>query len=277
MILTTHSWSSLSSIDSHHHDVMNYIMNNNRKAVRATLILIPLLGLQYVLTPFRPPPGSHGEIVYEVLAAIFTSFQVCYYDVLRLRSSWLRSKTTVYILRQHPHILMWEDCHRCLAKDLIIMTCVKHAIPKSRLSLTTPCWRLFLVALNLFIMCDNSSSTTFTDIYFFFTLFTFFVNLYHGNTHTLVETILNLQTTNSTFIFNCCLDNGNYNNNDKIVTWLQGLCVAMLFCFFNGEVMAAVKKFCTQKIMQRPSPKNCCPTAASALKGSPKTVHSTVL
>ena len=46
-----------------------------RKAVRATLILIPLLGLQYVLTPFRPPPGSPGENVYEVLAAIFTSFQ----------------------------------------------------------------------------------------------------------------------------------------------------------------------------------------------------------
>lgn len=48
----------------------------NRKAVRATLILIPLLGLQYVLTPFRPAPGSPGENVYEVLAAVFTSFQV---------------------------------------------------------------------------------------------------------------------------------------------------------------------------------------------------------
>lgn len=46
-----------------------------RKAVRATLILIPLLGLQYVLMPFRPPPGSPGENIYEVAAAIFTSLQ----------------------------------------------------------------------------------------------------------------------------------------------------------------------------------------------------------
>lgn len=49
--------------------------HQTRKAVRATLILIPLLGLQYVLTPFRPPPGSPGEAAYEILAALFTSFQ----------------------------------------------------------------------------------------------------------------------------------------------------------------------------------------------------------
>lgn len=69
-------WWSFSSIDSHGHLISNVMNNNNRKAVRATLILIPLLGLQYVLTPFRPPPGSPGEIIYEVLAAVFTSFQV---------------------------------------------------------------------------------------------------------------------------------------------------------------------------------------------------------
>jgi len=57
-------------------DDNSVICLDNRKAVRATLILIPLLGLQYVLTPFRPPPGSPGEAVYEILAAIFTSFQV---------------------------------------------------------------------------------------------------------------------------------------------------------------------------------------------------------
>lgn len=47
-----------------------------RKAVRATLILIPLLGLQYMLTPFRPPPGSSGEQFYDILSAIATSLQV---------------------------------------------------------------------------------------------------------------------------------------------------------------------------------------------------------
>lgn len=49
--------------------------HHTRKAVRATLILIPLLGLQYLLTPFRPPAGSKGEQIYETLAAVFTSFQ----------------------------------------------------------------------------------------------------------------------------------------------------------------------------------------------------------
>lgn len=49
--------------------------HQTRKAVRATLILIPLLGLQYVLMPFRPPPGSPGEFFYEMISAAFTSFQ----------------------------------------------------------------------------------------------------------------------------------------------------------------------------------------------------------
>ncbi|KAI1305977.1 Calcitonin gene-related peptide type 1 receptor [Halotydeus destructor] len=49
--------------------------HQTRKAVRATLILIPLLGLQYMLTPFRPPPGSPAEAVYEIIAAAVTSLQ----------------------------------------------------------------------------------------------------------------------------------------------------------------------------------------------------------
>ncbi|KAG1670127.1 Calcitonin gene-related peptide type 1 receptor [Nymphon striatum] len=49
--------------------------NHSRKAVRATLILIPLLGLNYILTPFRPATKSTEEKVYEVISAIATSFQ----------------------------------------------------------------------------------------------------------------------------------------------------------------------------------------------------------
>ncbi|XP_042209098.1 calcitonin gene-related peptide type 1 receptor-like [Homarus americanus] len=49
--------------------------NGTRKAVRATLILIPLLGLHYVLMPFRPAPGSNGELVYQVVTALVSSFQ----------------------------------------------------------------------------------------------------------------------------------------------------------------------------------------------------------
>jgi len=49
--------------------------NQTRKAVRATLILIPLLGLHYLVTPFRPEPGSQGEDVYQMISAAVTSFQ----------------------------------------------------------------------------------------------------------------------------------------------------------------------------------------------------------
>ena len=47
------------------------------QAVRATLILIPLLGLHYLLIPFRPDPGSKQvEAIYEVVAAATSSLQV---------------------------------------------------------------------------------------------------------------------------------------------------------------------------------------------------------
>lgn len=49
--------------------------HQTRKAVRATLILIPLLGLHYILTPFRPEAKSEWEGIYESIAAVCTSFQ----------------------------------------------------------------------------------------------------------------------------------------------------------------------------------------------------------
>ena len=47
-----------------------------RKAVRATLILIPLLGLHFILTPFRPESNSPVAQAYEVFSAIVSSLQV---------------------------------------------------------------------------------------------------------------------------------------------------------------------------------------------------------
>ena len=46
------------------------------KAARATLILIPLLGLHYLLTPLRPERGTEGEQVYEYITAVSLSIQV---------------------------------------------------------------------------------------------------------------------------------------------------------------------------------------------------------
>uniref|UniRef100_A0A1B6FEL9 G-protein coupled receptors family 2 profile 2 domain-containing protein n=1 Tax=Cuerna arida TaxID=1464854 RepID=A0A1B6FEL9_9HEMI len=45
------------------------------QALRATLLLLPLLGLHYLLTPFRPLPGHALERSYEVTSAITASFQ----------------------------------------------------------------------------------------------------------------------------------------------------------------------------------------------------------
>ncbi|XP_054168603.1 calcitonin gene-related peptide type 1 receptor-like [Oppia nitens] len=49
--------------------------HQTRKAVRATLILIPLLGLQFMLTPFRPETRTTAEKIYEIVSAIVTSLQ----------------------------------------------------------------------------------------------------------------------------------------------------------------------------------------------------------
>lgn len=39
-------------------------------------MLVPLLGLQYILTPFKPEPGHPWERVYGMVAAFTSSFQV---------------------------------------------------------------------------------------------------------------------------------------------------------------------------------------------------------
>ncbi|XP_035709923.1 calcitonin gene-related peptide type 1 receptor isoform X2 [Folsomia candida] len=46
-----------------------------KKAVRATLILIPLLGLHYLLIPIRPAKGTNWEAIYDIVAACSSSLQ----------------------------------------------------------------------------------------------------------------------------------------------------------------------------------------------------------
>lgn len=73
-----------------------------RRAVRATLILIPLLGLQFIAFPFKPPPGSDGEYIYSMISAFLVSFQgvfvalvFCFFNgevVKAVRKWWRRRK-----------------------------------------------------------------------------------------------------------------------------------------------------------------------------------------
>ncbi|KAL4717451.1 hypothetical protein ACJJTC_000600 [Scirpophaga incertulas] len=46
-----------------------------KKAVRATLILIPLFGLHFVLIPLVPSHNSPGERIYQVISALLISLQ----------------------------------------------------------------------------------------------------------------------------------------------------------------------------------------------------------
>ncbi|TMW53007.1 hypothetical protein DOY81_001870 [Sarcophaga bullata] len=46
-----------------------------RKAVRATIILVPLFGLQHFLLPYRPDTGSPLERFYQLLSVILVSLQ----------------------------------------------------------------------------------------------------------------------------------------------------------------------------------------------------------
>ncbi|XP_011499887.1 PREDICTED: calcitonin gene-related peptide type 1 receptor-like [Ceratosolen solmsi marchali] len=45
------------------------------QAFRATLLLVPLLGLHYLVIPFRPEKGHPWEKAYDVMSAITASFQ----------------------------------------------------------------------------------------------------------------------------------------------------------------------------------------------------------
>lgn len=51
------------------------LSKKTRKAVRATLILIPLLGIQFVVVPFRPAPGTPWEYAYQFTLALLASCQ----------------------------------------------------------------------------------------------------------------------------------------------------------------------------------------------------------
>ncbi|XP_057336621.1 calcitonin gene-related peptide type 1 receptor-like isoform X1 [Microplitis mediator] len=45
------------------------------QAFRATLLLVPLLGLHYLVVPFRPPKGHSWEKTHDIVSAVTASFQ----------------------------------------------------------------------------------------------------------------------------------------------------------------------------------------------------------
>ncbi|XP_046555639.1 calcitonin receptor-like, partial [Haliotis rubra] len=52
--------------------------HQNRRAAKAILILIPLLGLQYLIIPFRPTSGLRELYIFKMVSALLVSYQgVC--------------------------------------------------------------------------------------------------------------------------------------------------------------------------------------------------------
>lgn len=94
------------------------------QAFRATLLLVPLLGLQYMLTPFQPDPGHPYERTYETISAFTASFQglfvailFCFFNgevIAQVKRKWrtvfLRTRTNSYtatqvsFVRTGPHV-----------------------------------------------------------------------------------------------------------------------------------------------------------------------------
>ncbi|XP_055329235.1 calcitonin gene-related peptide type 1 receptor-like isoform X2 [Paramacrobiotus metropolitanus] len=85
--------------------------HHTRKAVRATLILVPLLGLQYILFPFRPDESArHFIFAYDIASAICTSLQglfvaliFCFFngEVMDLSKRQIRTRRESYVLNRH--------------------------------------------------------------------------------------------------------------------------------------------------------------------------------
>ena len=70
---------------------LNSVINHSRseraqeatmKQARATLFLVPILGVNYLFVPIRPAEGSHLEGSYDVLVAVFSAFQGAFVSLL---------------------------------------------------------------------------------------------------------------------------------------------------------------------------------------------------
>lgn len=99
----------------------------HNRVCRATLLLVPLLGLQYMLTPFRPSPGSAYERTYETMSAFTASFQglcvatlFCFLNgevLAQIKRRWgnvlFRPRANSYTATQVSVSVIF-DCNLCL-------------------------------------------------------------------------------------------------------------------------------------------------------------------
>lgn len=88
------------------------------QAFRATLLLVPLLGLHYLVIPFRPPENHPWESVYEVTSAITASFQgLCVATLF----CFCNGEVVAQIKRRWQHLMFRPRANSCTATTVSIV------------------------------------------------------------------------------------------------------------------------------------------------------------
>ena len=65
-----------SNNSAHHHHHSTSSQASTLKAARAALMLVPILGLNFILLPMQPEKGSALEAYYQIVSAVSSSYQV---------------------------------------------------------------------------------------------------------------------------------------------------------------------------------------------------------
>ncbi|XP_023706761.1 calcitonin gene-related peptide type 1 receptor isoform X2 [Cryptotermes secundus] len=88
------------------------------QALRATLLLVPLLGLHYLVTPFRPSENHPWEGIYEVTSAITASFQgLCVATLF----CFCNGEVVAQIKRRWQHLMFRPRANSCTATTVSIV------------------------------------------------------------------------------------------------------------------------------------------------------------
>ncbi|XP_069700680.1 calcitonin gene-related peptide type 1 receptor isoform X2 [Periplaneta americana] len=92
------------------------------QALRATLLLVPLLGLHYLVTPFRPPENHPWEAVYEVTSAITASFQgLCVATLF----CFCNGEVVAQVKRRWQHLMFRPRANSCTATTVSVRQIVR--------------------------------------------------------------------------------------------------------------------------------------------------------
>ena len=73
--LEVHNTSEIRTLESTDEVNRDQLNRSTYKAARAALLLIPILGVHFVLFPMRPKSGDWMAYPYEICSCIFSSFQ----------------------------------------------------------------------------------------------------------------------------------------------------------------------------------------------------------